>query len=464
MPRMTENLVERAEQKNVQEKYEFIKKRFAILSFLDVCIYSFVFCLLLVSPVNALPADASKLDNLSAESASNNMQTTRKHAGINIYVAQLSPELEATCQTPSTRSCQFNVISQKELLAALLAVDSTGEIAQYINNSDYELLIGSAIMTTVATDVVADMPVDTYADISTDIGTDIDAKPENNIGFNIDTKPNNYIGASIDAKPDNRTINKSLLLEISAQWRGITIEDTQFSVVLEKGDSKLGVAQATNTLMQNWVHTALSAKLFEAAYLYQFLGASDYINQLKVPTQIGDFSLSRQHLFNDPMKGMLTRYIHKEFELAVFDVYTYPLKTNLPTDLQIRSELLSEQQDIRLLSQALGEDALTMTNIYEIEAIADDTGFRVFAFEAELQTKSEPLFATLYAYVKNDKLVKFSINVPARITNSLIAQAIITIEVPEASVLMQQARVLNRELLNEAALSITRINVNPSPE
>jgi hypothetical protein len=124
----------------------------------------------------------------------------------------------------------------------------------------------------------------------------------------------------------------------------------------------------------------------------------------------------------------------------VFDVYVYPLKSNDSLEVQTKNELLSEQEDIRLLSKALGKDSLKMTEVYELNDLEGAKDTRVFAFEASLQTSSEPLFATQYAFVKNDKIVKFSINAPARITNGLITQAIKAIQVPAESSLMKQVR------------------------
>jgi len=81
-----------------------------------------------------------------------------------------------------------------------------------------------------------------------------------------------------------------------------------------------------------------------------------------------------------------------------------------------------------------------MSDIYELKNIIGLRDIRVFAFEAQLKTDSEPLYATQYVYVKNDKIVKFSINAPARITNNLIADAINAIIVPAESSLMKQVR------------------------
>ena len=377
MPRMTDRLSKRFNENNASEKTAFIKKRFALLSFFDRCFYSLAFGLLLISPVNAAHA-------YSVES-----QASVVHSiDINIYAAHLTEELETYCETDTTIRCELNVLPQARLLAALQQIDTKRSVIKALESSEYELLIGSATI----------------------------KNTENSV--------------------------QKLVLEVTAQWHGIAIDDIQLTAVLDTNMERVAdsVSEASNRLLNEWVESALNKQLFSAEFLYQFLGASDYKNELKVPQQIGDFALSRQHLFNDPLKGMLSRYIHKDFELAVFDVYVYPVKNNGSVLTQSRDELLREQQDIRTISRALGKEALTMSEIYELNDPSGLKDVRVFGFEATLQTNSEPLFATQYAYVMNDKVVKFSINVPARITNSLIADAVNAIVVPPESSMMKQVR------------------------
>lgn len=390
MPRMTDRLSERFNESNASEKAAFIKKRFALLSFFDRCFYSLAFGLLLISPVNA------------AYAYSVEPEASVVHASdINIYAAHLTEELETYCETADTVKCELNVLSQPRLLAALQKTDTERNVIKALENSEYELLIGSATI----------------------------KNKENSV--------------------------QKLVLEVTAQWHGITIDDVQLTAVLDTSVARLtdSIFDASNRLLNEWIESALSKQLFSAEFLYQFLGASDYKNELKVPQQIGDFALSRQHLFSDPLKGMLSRYIHKDFELAVFDVYVYPIKNDDSVLTQSRDELLREQQDIRSISQALGKEALTMSEIYELDNLVGLKDIRVFAFEATLQTNSEPLFATQYAYVKNDKVVKFSINVPARITNSLIADAINAIVVPSESSMMKQVRQTNHSQGNANLVS-----------
>lgn len=376
MPRMTKSQTIGSTQRRTQHADALLKKRFAVLAFFDKCFCAIAFSVLLVSPTNA---------------ANNNINTAVVDPdNINIYAAHLTDELTSKCDSSSFSNCQLNALDQASLVDILIHSDIDGEISHAIENTEYELLIGSAIINERAT---------SEADVET-----------------------------------------QLVLEISTQWRGISLDDSQLAITLNRTQGALSASDGAKLLMTQWVEGAVTRSLFSAPFLYQFLGASDYQNDLQVPDKIGDFALSRQHLFNDPMKGMLSRYIHQEFDLAVFDVYVYPLKTSAPAELQSQSELLAEQEDIRLISEALGDDALTMSDIYELDPIEGISDTRVFGFQASLKTNSDPLFATQYLYVKNDKVVKFSINVPARITDALIANAIANIVVPGESVLMKQVR------------------------
>jgi hypothetical protein len=405
---MPEILAERSNDQQVSEQAAFIKKRFALLSFLDVFFYCMVFCLLLVSPANAVDSLEVNSSEQNTHIANNTDISTDISADIStdisIYAAHVTEELQALCQTKSTKICDLNVLSQTDLLTSLRAADTSGEVFKSLKGTEYELLVSSTKI--------------------------------------------------IDSAKD--TLVEELLLEISAQWRGITLNDIQLTVVLDKNisDTKQRIAKASNKLFSQWIKSASNKQLFSAEYLYQFLGASDYKNELRVPNKIGNFSLSRQHLFNDPMKGMLSRYIHSNFELAVFDVYVYPLKTNDSPESQSQNELKLEQQDIRAISKALGKDALVMSDIYTLKNITALQDTQVFVFEAQLKTNSDPLYATQYLYVKSDKVVKFSTNAPARITNHLIADAINAIIVPAESSLMRQVRRTEVEQLSSTQTSV----------
>jgi phosphoenolpyruvate carboxylase len=142
---------------------------------------------------------------------------------------------------------------------------------------------------------------------------------------------------------------------------------------------------------------------------------------------------------------MLSRYIHTQFDLAVLDVYVYPLAANSNTSSQLINELTDEQKDIKLLSAAFGKEALQMSSVNLAEQMSDELATDVYYFEATLDTSSdeviaEPLFVTQYAFVKEDKIVRFSTNIPLRITKPLVAQMATQVQVPAMSAFMQDIR------------------------
>lgn len=228
-----------------------------------------------------------------------------------------------------------------------------------------------------------------------------------------------------------------LALEFMTTWRGVPIDfikiDTQQTEPSKQLKSSLLIG------IKKWLVRVSQTDAFESYTLYKALGASDYINELSLPRNIGDFALSKQHLNADPFEGMLSRYIHKDFDLAVLDIYVYPL-LEMQIEEQLRMSLSKEQADIKSISIALGEDALEMSEIKRVDALSKQFGVDVFAFEAKLETAFEPLFVSQYAYVKEDKIVRFSANVPMYVTDSLIPQAIGEISVPMVSTFMQQLR------------------------
>lgn len=363
-----------------------IKKRMALLSLVDYCFYSMAFFVLTIMPVNAA---VKTVDNAS---------------NINIYAAHLSTELTRKCDADRRMTCQFNVVDQAALLDSLLTVNANPQDKEHIidalQSTDYELLVGSATI----------------------------------------------------ARTVNGLTATQLAFEITAQWRGITIDDSQLLIKLNGAstDASDELSLAISELLTQWIAHAGKQGIFSAEHLYSTLGASDYLKELKVPSNIGDFQLSRQHLFNDPMKGMLTRYIHKDFNLAVLDVYVYPLKAMSSLEEESKNELRLEQNDIQTISQSLGESALNMSAISEVKGIQGIENFRVYGFEATLKTPSDPLFATQYVFVKNDKVVRLSANVPARIAHSLVAFAVNAIEVPAESFLMKQVRQVDVEQFNRS--------------
>lgn len=301
-----------------------------------------------------------------------------KSGSLPVYAAYISEELEEECSTAANR-CNKNPIEQKEYEASVAQL----EVATKLTDG-YELLVGSAVITRHS-----------------------------------DTM-------------------QSLVLEFTLQWHGIPIHEAQNSIVIEGSGDSLSSEIASS--MQLWQENVIEQKAFSASYLHTVLGVSNYEADLVLPQQVGSFELIKQHLNSDPFSGVLSRYTHTDFDLAVLDIYVYPLTTTSNIESQLISELTNEQNDIKLLSAAFGKDALDISAIRKSNDLSQSLGVASYYFEATLTTDTEPLFVTQYAFVKEDKIIKFSANMPLRIAKPVVLEAASQIEVPQMSAFMAEVR------------------------
>jgi hypothetical protein len=326
-------------------------------------------------------------------------QYNSRDTDIPVFAAFISDELKQRCDT-NTTDCIENAISQS-LYEDKLALTPLSELL----SNGYELLVGSAVV--------------------------------------------------------SEEQSHQLVLELTVQWHGLPIHEINTSVnlaelvastpLLQKpislantSTTKL-VELALEKSLDEWEAVIEDANVFSASYLHELLEVSNYKDDLIVPAAVGQFELRKQHLNVDPFNGMLSRYIHTQFDLAVLDVYVYPLAANSNTSSQLINELTDEQKDIKLLSAAFGKEALQMSSVNLAEQMSDELATDVYYFEATLDTSSdevisEPLFVTQYAFVKEDKIVRFSTNIPLRITKPLVAQMATQVQVPAMSAFMQDIR------------------------
>ena len=303
---------------------------------------------------------------------------------LNVYLAEASDEKVTQCEIEEYQ-CDFAAVTNADVELAVSRLQSvsnlpTQQILANLNSTDYDLLISATLM-------------------------------------------------------ESKSEQAYLAIEFMTTWRGVPID----FISIDSQQAESNVNALLSNGIEKWLNRVSQSQTFESHTLHKALGASDYINELKLPQYIGDFALSKQHLNTDPFEGILSRYIHKNFDLAVLDVYVYPL-LEMQIEKQLRISLLNEQADIKALSSSLGEDALQMSEIKRIDALSEQFGVDVFAFEAKLETSVEPLFVSQYAYVKEDKIVRFSANMPMYVSDPLIPQAMREISVPTVSSFMLQLR------------------------
>lgn len=237
---------------------------------------------------------------------------------------------------------------------------------------------------------------------------------------------------------ENR-INAHHFTEVTVMWRGMEIDST---IVENTFTQKEDNHKKAVTVLTEWFHYSQQNRLFTAAFLYSSLNASNYLDELDVPSTLGDFARLDTQLYPDPFKGVITRYTHPEFAEALIDVTVYPILASLDHD---NNDILIKQlnADWETAQAVAKHQSLSLSKQPEAaryQANSKHTGWRL-GIKAESPTQ-ETIYATTYVFQQHDKIVKIATTFPSTqsdpIANALIAQ----IAVPEESALMMQVRKL----------------------
>ncbi|WP_163087797.1 hypothetical protein [Alteromonas profundi] len=235
------------------------------------------------------------------------------------------------------------------------------------------------------------------------------------------------------------TIEALHFTEVTLLWRGMEIDSRIIENAFPQDVNNLEKAV---TVLTDWFHYSQHSALFTAAFLYSSLSASNYVDELVVPSTLGDFARLDTQLYPDPFKGVITRYTHREFEEALVDVTVYPILAPLEHD---KDQILIKQlkADWEKAEAVAEHQALTLYKqpaAARYQANSEHAGWRL-GIKAESATQ-DTIYATTYVFQQHDKIVKIATTFPSTqsdpIANALIAQ----IAVPEESSLMMQVRPL----------------------
>ncbi|WP_414828040.1 hypothetical protein [Alteromonas sp. H39] len=230
--------------------------------------------------------------------------------------------------------------------------------------------------------------------------------------------------------------------EVTVQWRGVEI-DTRLLDVTVSSLTDQNIQDVARTALTRWWQDVSNNGVFSARYLYSALDASDYFANMQLPAQIGDFVKEDTQLYHDPFKGVISRYLHPQYDNALLDISVYPILSplNQSDDALLNSEL---QQDLAQAKEVAMARDMTLD---------DDGGIRAFSVKGTTQNAdgkvmaltassdyAESLFASTYVFRQQDKIVKITTTFPRHVSDSLVQQAMPLIIVPEQSKLMAAIR------------------------
>lgn len=320
---------------------------------------------------------------------------TLAKAEMPIYAAYASDELVTQCEQSE---CYLNTFDGAALTSIVASLPSSMIIEDALSVSDYEVLIGNALI-------------------------------------NI----------------DEQTQQAELVLEITTSWRKVPIDD----LVLRQHTRLENTEKAAKSLLAQWALHIENNLVLEADKIYQTLGASDYTKELQVPENIGDFQRMQSAVYRDPLMGSVTRYTHPRFDTAVVDISVYPyspfLKASVPDEANqnphsinddhwLQLEMENEISQIKaLIAQANIQD-FSISSIQASTIVIDGQLLEGLRLEVLLHTQTDPVYSTQYVFQQNDKIIKLTGNLPEYMMSALVNESLPQIKVPHESSFMRTLR------------------------
>ncbi|MEW9798910.1 hypothetical protein [Alteromonas sp. CYL-A6] len=236
----------------------------------------------------------------------------------------------------------------------------------------------------------------------------------------------------------NTAVQSTQFAEFTVVWRGVELSSTVVKQQFTGSDSDEDMAAS---LINQWWDSVSSSDVFSSHFLYQSLKASNYRDDMLVPQKIDAFDRITTEWYPDPMEGVISRYVHPDYQEAMLDINVFPIRQSLASDTTsiLAQEIHRDYSQARQVAQARN---LTLREVQPVSQFPL-TGQREGGLRLSLMAESETtdkIYASIYVFRQEDKIVKITTTLPSRFSDSLVAEAMTSIKVPSESVLMATLR------------------------
>lgn len=304
-----------------------------------------------------------------------------------IYAAYVNEQIEETCK--SFAKCELNLIEQEQLESTIVEALTNAQAAQ-ISNEIHEQL-----------------------------------------AYMLQNGEYELLVGSAKFQAEDKFVST---IEYTLNWRGIPIFELTTSLT-----NTSNIKDALSNSLEGFIEELDAKSVLNPKFLFKQVNASDYFNELSLPDTVAGFYRQQMQLQQDPTRGTLVRYEHEEYPTALIDIYVYPIiKHNYET---AKLGLMHQElQKDKLVIQSLSEHReIQVVEMTDISAVADG-----LLFEAQASDGVENMYSSQYIFVREDKFIKFSANMPAQFANSMVDQVMRDIKVPAASEIMNAFRAVDR--------------------
>lgn len=241
--------------------------------------------------------------------------------------------------------------------------------------------------------------------------------------------------------------------EVSIYWRNVKIKQYAYTLPFINKVSLFSTSEEADkafakSLVSHVIADIQQDEILSTAYLTAFLRASDYQKDLKVPSQIANFELSGQYVYNDPLFGSVATYANQAYHNDKIDLYVYPIRK-----VDITDELLLLNEEVNNIKDEFNSVAKnyqwTDINFSPPKALTVMHGKQSISgiyFQGEyIKERGEKSFTSVYLFKLKDKFVKFRASFPEKFITEQISQVFSQIDVPNESLFMKKLRQQGRE-------------------
>ena len=234
--------------------------------------------------------------------------------------------------------------------------------------------------------------------------------------------------------------------EVRVLWRDFEIKAYEYIFPLVQ---KISLFSDPNAADKNYANKVASLflpdmtndRVFSSGFLYESLGASDYLEDLSHPETIEDFRFYSENNFHDPFLGTRINYLHSPTGIA-YDVFIYPVRdTNWDDETKVlSSELEIAMNELRLVAKERGRDDILLGDP-STQTLSD--GRRLVGCSGMWNENGIEMQTEILIYLAEDKFVKLRVSAAAGV--ELDAYGFINalsneMAVPEESLFMARLR------------------------
>jgi len=333
------------------------------------------------------------------------IQAVSQATSLSVYAAYASDELVEECTTVSPQTCLLNHVSQSQYTVALVEGvanhmwSDADSLVDVLSQGEYELL-----------------------------------------------------ASAVRYSNNNDTL---IHFEYTLNWRGIPIFESRIT------QPEAMLMSSLSASINELLNQLQSDQVLSAEYLFAQLNASDYHHELTAPSNVDGFSLQQKALQADPTQGVVLRYTHDHYPNAIIDLFVYPVLEpdfGHHPDQALNKELDKDKHSIKQIASARNIQGVSIsaTKMVVLNDV-NNQGEHILGvqFEAQAEETNEPLHTTQYLFIKEDKFVKFSANIPAQYTQKMVEQVMKNLSVPKASKIMDAFRAVNRQMVIDTQQQIT---------